>query len=594
MPSQPEQDRFARINSAIYRFIGSPLLLAAIVFAGFAYVNYKFFDPGPQDVCGDLAKDSEAYSGCRQNLAEEQFKYGSMNAENDRGIPYPIFYVLPRVFPQCLPGGGVGGYRALGIPWEEGRELPVGFSKRKLGFERVTQTCAVCHAASYRMNIADKPTIVPTGPSHTTHSQEFLRFLACAIKDEDFSFKGMWQEIKREFDMGLDDWAIYALLIPVVRMRIQQQVDGFSWTDSCIKPDADHGDKVPGENTGVCKLGVKRPDWGPGRDDPMNLTKFFLLDADRRKDMTTGNADFPAIWDLSSREAEFVSVDEKTSRRGPHALNFGGETLDPLAVIMDSALGLGAPPGPHFEKQMREIRAYLQRKKPPPYPWLAKVNADDAREGAKLYKRECADCHEAGGRWYGKAVPIEMIGTDRTRFDTWAQEDADGANNVAEDIGANRRHMVKNIGYVAGPLSGVWLKAPYLHNGGVANMKELLTSPAQRRPSFWRGCDLYDDANMGFVSQFAKTEPLAERQRTVVGYRETRTRGARGEIIREEILLPPHNLQRGFVGGEESAACPTIWLQDSRVPGDGNHGHDYGTGLSETEKRQLIAYLKTL
>jgi hypothetical protein len=100
---------------------------------------------------------------------------------------------------------------------------------------------------------------------------------------------------------------------------VQQQVDGFAWMDQdAFRP------------------GMKqRPDWGPGRDDPMNLTKFFLLNADRSKDQTTGNADFPAIWNLSVREGQ--------------SMNWGGETLDPLAVITDSALGLGAPPGPHFE-----------------------------------------------------------------------------------------------------------------------------------------------------------------------------------------------------------------------------------------------------
>jgi mono/diheme cytochrome c family protein len=536
-------------------------MLALLAFAAFGYVNWKLFSPAPQNVCGDLEKGTAARRSCETNIAEEQFKYGSINAENDRGIPYPIFFVMPRVFPQCLPNGGVGGYRSLGIPWEEGRELPVGFSKRQLGFQRVTQTCAICHTASYRMAIGDKPTIVPAGPSHTTHSQEFLRFLACAINDKNFSLKGMWQEIKREFQMGLDDWVIYAALIPVVKMRIQQQIDGFSWADSEIAP------------------GVKRPDWGPGRDDPMNLTKFFLLDADRRKDMTTGNADFPAIWDLSSREGEFVSVDDKLAKRGPHALNFGGETLDPLAVIMDSALGLGAPPGPHFDKQMKEIRAYLQRKQPPRYPLLAGVDQDDVREGAKHYKRECADCHEPGGTWFGKAVPIEMVGTDRTRFDTWAKEDADGANQVAEDIGAKRRHMVKNLGYVAAPLTGLWLKAPYMHNGGIANMTDLLNVPSERASSFWRGCDLYDPVNMGFASRFSRVEKLKDRQDTK---------------MRDGTLLPPHNLYRGFVGNETSAACPTIWLQDSTVPGDGNGGHTYGTGLDATEKRQLIEYLKTL
>jgi hypothetical protein len=504
---------FENIGNGIAKILRGPVLLLIIGVLGLLYSNWKFFYVEPQNVCADVEKAQRVR--CRDNLAEEQFKYGSMNAENERGIPYPVFYVLPRVFPQCLPGSKLGGYRAFGLPWEEGRELPVGFSKRRLGFERVTQTCAICHTATYRMNAADKPVIVPTGPSHTTASQEFLRFLRCAANDKNFSFAGMWDEIKRNFEMGLDDWAIYHALIPIVRTRIVEQVDGFAWMDQ---------DEF--------RPGMKRPDWGPGRDDPMNLTKFFLLNADRRKDQTTGNADFPAIWDLSTREGQ--------------SLNWGGETQDPLAVIMDSALGLGAPPGPHFEKQMRDIRAYLQRKKPPKYPAAPKPWEASVVAGAEIYKDNCAGCHESGGKYFGKVVPIEDIGTDRERFDTWQQEDADGANKVAHEMGVERKGMVKDKGYVAGPLSGLWLRAPYLHNGAVANLRELLTRPEDRRTTFYRGCDLYDPVNMGFISD------------------------------------------------REEASCPSNFFFDTRLPGNGRLGHAYGTELTPEQKQQLIEYLKTL
>src|SRR6478672_8558551 len=79
---------------------------------------------------------------------EMRFKYGSIGAENDAGIPYWIFYVLPRIFPEKLPGAG--GYASLGVPWEEGQELPVGFTKKVIGFPRVANTCAVCHTATWR------------------------------------------------------------------------------------------------------------------------------------------------------------------------------------------------------------------------------------------------------------------------------------------------------------------------------------------------------------------------------------------------------------------------------------------------------------
>lgn len=500
-------------RNGIIKFLRGPLLLLVLGVAAVLYANYKFFYVVPQDVCADV--EAGRKKSCRANVAEEQFKYGSLNAENERGVPYPIFYVLPRVFPHCLPGNKLGGYRAFGLPWEEGRELPVGFSKRRLGFDRITQTCAICHTATYRMSVADKPVIVPTGPSHTTASQEFLRFLRCAANDEKFTFAGMWEEINRNFKMGLDDWAIYHALIPFVRARLREQVEGFAWMDQ---------DEF--------RPGMKRPDWGPGRDDPMNLTKFFLLDASRRKDQTTGNADFPAIWNLSAREG--------------HAMNWAGETLDPLAVIMDSALGLGAPPGPHFERQMRDIRAYLQRVKPPKYPLAPNAWDADVLAGAELYKANCAECHETGGKYFGKVVPIEDIGTDRERYDTWRQEDADGANRVALEMGVQRANMVKSKGYIAGPISGLWLTAPYLHNGAVANLKELLTPPQERRASFYRGCDLYDPVNMGFVSD--RAEP----------------------------------------------SCPSNFLFDTKLPGNGRLGHAYGTKLTPDQKRQLIEYLKTL
>src|SRR5918996_1602873 len=79
---------------------------------------------------------------------EMRFKYGSIGAEHDAGIPYWIFYVLPRIFPEKLPKPG--GYAGLGVPWEQGQELPGGFTKKVIGFPRLSNSCAVCHTATYR------------------------------------------------------------------------------------------------------------------------------------------------------------------------------------------------------------------------------------------------------------------------------------------------------------------------------------------------------------------------------------------------------------------------------------------------------------
>src|SRR4249920_1791359 len=88
---------------------------------------------------------------------EMRFKYGSIGAENDAGIPYWIFYLLPRMFPEKLPGPG--GYASLGVPWEQGQELPVGFTKKTIGFARVANNCAVCHTASVRGKADETPAL---------------------------------------------------------------------------------------------------------------------------------------------------------------------------------------------------------------------------------------------------------------------------------------------------------------------------------------------------------------------------------------------------------------------------------------------------
>src|ERR1700678_3031459 len=58
---------------------------------------------------------------------EEHFLYGSIGTEATAGVPYWIWLVLPRVFPDKLPYAG--GYESLGIVSQEGRDLPIRFSK---------------------------------------------------------------------------------------------------------------------------------------------------------------------------------------------------------------------------------------------------------------------------------------------------------------------------------------------------------------------------------------------------------------------------------------------------------------------------------
>ena len=118
------------------------LRLAAVVLAaGLGFVVWwKFFSSEPQPFAD----------------ARARFHYGSLGGELVAGIPYPIFMILPRVFPDLVERyategygpekPGYGGYGAFGLAWEEGERLPVGLSIKRLGQERVTpQLRAVPH-----------------------------------------------------------------------------------------------------------------------------------------------------------------------------------------------------------------------------------------------------------------------------------------------------------------------------------------------------------------------------------------------------------------------------------------------------------------
>ena len=74
----------------------------------------------------------------------------------------------------------------------------------------------------------------------------------------------------------------------------------------------------------------------------------------------------------------------------------------------------------------------------------------------------------------------------------------------------------------------------------------LLSPPAERPAEFWRGCDIYDPGPVGFRS------------------------------------------------GPPDDDCPRAFRFDTRLRGEGNGGHVYGTALPPPERAALVEYMKTL
>ena len=108
--------------------------------------------------------------------------------------------------------------------------------------------------------------------------------------------------------------------------------------------------------------------------------------------------------------------------------------------------------------------------------------------------------------------------------------------------------------YKARPLNGIWATAPYLHNGSVPNLYQLLLPADQRVKEFTVGRREFDPVNVGF-----KLDSFS-------GGFQFRTHDEKGQPI----------------------------------PGNSNAGHEYGTGrdglpaLTDDQRRQLVEYLKSL
>ena len=444
---------------------------------------------------------STAASGPGSDSLDEHFKYASVGIEQNEGMPYWIWQVLPRMFPEKLPAPG--GYTSLGIIWEEGKELPVGFSKKRInGIDRVAINCAFCHTASVRRSPDAEPMIVPGGPSHQLDPQGYVRFLQAAATDPRFKAGEVLRAIDELTDLSWFTRLRYRFLyIPGVRKALTKQRRDLAWMDA-------------------------QPAWGRGRIDPFNRVKFTYLR--QPLDGTVGNSDMIPIWNMRPRAGMLLHID--------------GLNRSLHEVVLSSALGDGATPKSIDLSSLDRVERWLLDVQPPKYPFPTDPTL--AAAGEQIYTAECAECHAFGGKRTGTVIPLEEVGTDRNRLDMWTEGAATAYNAYGDKYPWDFKGFQKTNGYVAMPLDGVWLRAPYLHNGSVPTLHDLMAPPDRRPTAFHRGYDVYDPERVGFVS----TGPEAEK----VGFR-----------------------------------------YDTSQRGNSNVGHGYGVELPEEKKRALIEFLKT-
>jgi mono/diheme cytochrome c family protein len=479
-----------------FRLLAIGLLLLAVI-GGVTYIQF-FRSLAPAFYASD----------------EEHFLYGSIGTESTSGVPYWIWLVLPRIFPDKLPRPG--GYAALGMILAEGRELPVGFSKQTIGVDRVAINCAVCHSATYRKSPLEKPTIVAGGPGSTQNPQRYLQFLIDCARDPRFNSTIIMAEIAKNYRLSFLDRLTYRfVLIPFVKYTLLAQKNEYA-------------------SYGLLQTLATA---GGGRIDPFNLVKYRYLK--QPPDRSLGNSDMEPLWNLKAHAG--------------YSFHWDGLNDSIQEVLLSSAIGDGTPlkwvdkdwKKSEKDSSLKRILNFINSNPAPKYPFP--IDEPLATKGRSIYDQQCAQCHAPGGARTGKVEPIDnpMLGTDRNRIDMWTQSAATAYNQYTSRFDWRFSHFGKQLGYVNVTLDGLWLRAPYLHNGSVPTLVDLFKEPTQRPKIFYRDYDVLDPQNVGFVSQGPEAERVGSRF-------------------------------------------------DVNDRGNSNAGHLWGTTLSHEEKKQLVEFLKTL
>lgn len=435
----------------------------------------------------------------------EQFKYGSIGADK-RGIPLAILQAVPVVCEDTLPNGAdpfVEPLSAFGLIYEDGRDVPIGFSSRRLpliGIELVGNTCSVCHTSTVRETPDAPPEVYFGAPATRFDIESYNDFLLECISDPDrFNYATLTRAFNALEVRGAS--RLLSLSTGILRWYIQDL------------------------RTKVASV-VRDGPWGPGRDDAIGLSGALLID---QVPPVAGPVDFPSVWNQGARAGQ--------------ALHWDGAAGSAFERNVLVSVGAGTPHNEVPFESIDAIQGWLETLPAPEYPYW--VDRELAAEGQELFAQHCYDCHGETGSRLWEVVDLEEIGTDPNRVLAVTDEGAAAINRLS-GRGWDFEQFTNTNGYLNSLLDGIWLRAPYLHNGSVPTLRDLLRPAAERPVTFYRGNDVYDQENVGFVS-----------------------------TVSSENDVPFSRF-------------------DTTLSGNGNEGHEYATDLSEEEIDALLEYLKLL
>ncbi|MDX0411601.1 hypothetical protein GOC69_12200 [Sinorhizobium medicae] len=456
---------------------------------------------------------------------DEHFMYGSIGAEPASGMPYQIWRLLPTLYPEEFKGRQ--DYSAFGFLYEADqnghqRDLPIGISRRNYsGVDLVWLNCATCHTGTWRMADGAERHIVLGMPSNNLDFHRLVKVVLRLSTDDRLAPDRLFPLIEAQgYDFGFVEKLIWRTAV-LPRFR-----------EGLLKVRA-----------GLDPLMEVQPAWGPGRVDtfnPYKVIQFDLPPETLTEAERIGAADLPAIFDQRPREGM--------------QLHWDGNNASLQERNLSAAIGAGVTPETVDHAAIERIADWLGDLAPPPSPHTPEPTA--VERGRKIYMGTCARCHgwKGADRYVfeganlGQVTPNSDLGTDAARLNSYTE--ALRQRQFDELFAGTRyvfRRFTKTDGYANLPLDGLWLRGPYLHNGSVPTLADILKPPAERPQAYLRSSDVVDGVNGGFVS--ALCDPAAQ---------------------------------------PDTGLC-----YDTTLRGNGAGGHLYGTDLPAEQKAALLAYLLT-
>jgi hypothetical protein len=247
-------------------------------------------------------------------------------------------------------------------------------------------------------------------------------------------------------------------------------------------------------------------------------------------------SDVPAWWLLKKKNGMFYN--------GFGRGDFGRFLMGAILLTVNDTVHAN-----RVDSRMNDVLAYMNSLTAPKYP--RPVDQSLAAQGQVIFETNCARCHGFYGKYPSYPnylIPQQVIGTDSMlNHSNYQQSDMIAWFNSSWFAqGDHPAKLVPFNGYVAPPLDGVWITAPYLHNGSVPTIEALLDS--RKRPVYWS-------------RNFNKTEYDYEK----LGWVYTEEQKPRGRSV-----------------------------YNTTLPGYGNYGHTFGDRLTDTERKAVLEYLKTL